>query len=141
MEKGLAEINAVAGVRGSFICDNRGQVIVSATPVDLDATVLKSIGERAVQVLVALETAGEATREMDFMYDQVRLIVRDLTSAVLIVLCQPQVDVAMLRLTLNVVAARLKGHRQLATRATTREITQNKVDQVSRNLLETFEEL
>ena len=40
MEKGLEQVGALPGVGGSFLCDNKGDVIVSSDPAVL-ATVTK----------------------------------------------------------------------------------------------------
>jgi predicted regulator of Ras-like GTPase activity (Roadblock/LC7/MglB family) len=141
MDKGLADINAVAGVRGSFTCDSRGEVIASATPAGLDTAVLNNIGRQATLTLVALETVGQAMSELVFTYEGARLAARDLGNAVLVVLCEPQVDIAMLRLTLNVATARWKKdsgvQKQLASQAGEREdlLTKDNLDAPSWLLL------
>ena len=124
MKKSLAEINGVTGVRGSFICDNRGAVIAGDAPPGLDAETLDAIGREVVQMMVALQSAGEPTGELDLQYERGGLVARDLDTAILIVLCQMQADLALLRLTINVAVARLKqdkaAQRQLAARAVER---------------------
>jgi len=144
MEEGLAEINAVAAVRGCFICDNRGGVIASAAPSGLDTATLDGIGRQVTLTLAALETAGEAMSELDIAYDGMRLVARDLANAVLVVLCEPRVEIAMLRLTMNVVTTRLKRdsgiQSQLEARAVEKEVAQDDVDETSWYLLETLKE-
>lgn len=143
MEEGLAEINAVAGVRGSFVCDNVGKMIVSAVVTGLDAS-LDAIGREVTQTMAALKTAGEAVSELDFAYEGARLVAHDLEKAVLVVLCEPQVEIAMLRLTLSVVMARLKGDTEtqsrLEARAEEKEVVQDEVDEISWHLLEVLKE-
>jgi predicted regulator of Ras-like GTPase activity (Roadblock/LC7/MglB family) len=141
MDKGLADINAVAGVRGCITCDNRGGVIASVTPTGLDLATLNNIGRQVTLILAALETAGQAMSELDFTYEGVRLVARDLGNAVLVVLCEPQVEIAMLRLTLNVMTARWKKdssvQERLAGRAGEREdlLTKDNLDALSWLLL------
>ena len=141
MDKGLADINAVAGVRGCITCDNRGGVIASVTPTGLDLATLNNIGRQVTLILAALETAGQAMSELDFTYDGARLVARDLGNAVLVVLCEPQVEISMLRLTLNVVTARWKKdssvQERLAGRAGEREdlLTKDNLDALSWLLL------
>jgi predicted regulator of Ras-like GTPase activity (Roadblock/LC7/MglB family) len=140
MEEGLEEINVVSGVRGSFICDNRGEVIVSATPPDVDMATLNSIGREVTQTMAGLSMAGEAVTELDFTYDGARLVAHELAKAVLVVLCEPQVEIAMLRLTLSVVIARLKSdgevQSQLEASLVEKELTQDKADEISWHLLQ-----
>ena len=139
MEEALAEINAVAGVRGSFVCDNLGTMIVSAVMTGLDAS-FDAIGREVTQTMAALETTGEAVSELDFAYEGARLVAHDLEKAVLVVLCEPDVEIAMLRLTLSVVMARLKGDAEtqsrLEARAEEKEVVQDEVDEMSWHLLE-----
>ena len=143
MEEGLAEINAVAGVRGSFVCDNLGTMIVSAVMTGLDAS-FDAIGREVTQTMAALETTGEAVSELDFAYEGARLVAHDLEKAVLVVVCEPEVEIAMLRLTLSVVMARLKGDAEtqsrLEARAKEKEVVQDEVDEISWHLLEVLKE-
>ena len=143
MEEALAEINAVAGVRGSFVCDNLGTMIVSAVMTGLDAS-FDAIGREVTQTMAALETTGEAVSELDFAYEGARLVAHDLEKAVLVVLCEPDVEIAMLRLTLSVVMARLKGDAEtqsrLEARAEEKEVVQDEVDEISWHLLEVLKE-
>ena len=144
MEEGLAEINAVAGVRGSFICDNRGGMVASAAPAGVSEAMLSNIGRSVTQTMAALKAAGDAKSELDFAYDKTRLVAHDLEKAVLVVLCEPEVEIAMLRLTLSVVMARLKGDTEtqsrLEARAEEKEVVQDEVDEISWHLLEVLKE-
>lgn len=143
MEASLAEISGVPGVRGSFICDSRGEMIVGAVATGLDAA-LDGVGREVTQTMAALDMIGEAKRELDFAYSRTRVVVYDLEKAVLIVLCEPKVDISLLRLTLNVVTTRLKGHRdiqaQLDAREVEKEVLRDDIDDMSWHLLEALGE-
>jgi predicted regulator of Ras-like GTPase activity (Roadblock/LC7/MglB family) len=139
MQAGLAKIKTLAGVHASFICDNRGEVVVSALSGGLDMATLTSIGREVTLIMAATEAAGEAMGELDCRYERVRLVVRTLTHAVFVVLCDPQIDIAMLRLALDVETARFKGdseiQRQFQARAIgRREVVQGDVDEASWHL-------
>jgi hypothetical protein len=139
MKEGLAKIKAVAGVRDSFICDNHGEVIASAVSSGLDTNTLNSISREVTLVMAAMEMADEAMREMDCTYEGVRLVARNMAHATLIVLCELQIDIAMLRLTMDVVKARFQGdggiQSQFAARAREKELSQEDVDETSWHLL------
>lgn len=143
MEALLSEISGVPGVRGSFICDGRGELIVSAVATGLDA-VLDSVGREVTQTMAALEMIGEAKSELDFAYSGMRVVVHDLEKAVLIVLCEPEVDVSLLRLTVNVVTTRLKGYSniqaQLDAREVEKEVLRDDIDDMSWHLLQALGE-
>jgi hypothetical protein len=103
MEKGLDQINAVPGVGGSFLCDNRGDVIVSSDPAVLATVTMNTIGREVGRAFVALETAGQPAAKMEFAYDSWRLLAQDIGDAVLFVVCQPETNMAMVRMSADVV--------------------------------------
>lgn len=132
MEKGLDQVGAVAGVGGSFVCDNRGDVIVSSDPAVLATVTMNTIGREVGRAFVALAAAARPATRMEFVYDSWRLVAQDVGDAVFFVVCHPETDMAMVRMTVEVVTAgwrkdasaqkRLHRHRTeraaLVTRAT-----------------------
>ena len=138
MQTGLEKIKTLAGVNACFICDNRGEVIAGVASGGLDTAALTRIGREATLIMAAGKTAGEAMSEMDATYEGARVVVRALPHAVLVALCDPRIDIAMLRLALDVETTRLKGDggikRQLEARAVGREVVQKDVDEASWHL-------
>lgn len=138
MEEGLAEIDSVAGVRGSLLCDSWGEAVASTAPAGLDTATLKSIGHQVTQTAAGLRMAEGSMTELDFTYERTRLMAHDVGNAVLVVLCEPEVDIAMLRMTMNVVIARLKSdgavQKQLEARAA-KNGTLHEADETSWHLL------
>ena len=105
MEKGLEHIGAVSGVGGSFVCDNRGDVIVSSDPAVLATVTMNTIGREVGQAFAALEAANEPAARIEFVYDSWRLMAQDIGAAVFFVVCHPDADMAMVRMTADVVIA------------------------------------
>ncbi len=105
MEKGLEHIGAVAGVGGSFVCDNRGDVIVSSDPAVLATVTMNTIGREVGQAFAALEAAHEPAARIEFVYDSWRLLAQDIGDAVFFVVCHPDADMAFVRMTADVVLA------------------------------------
>lgn len=105
MEKGLEHIGAVSGVGGSFVCDNRGDVIVSSDPAVLATVTMNTIGREVGQAFAALEAASEPASRIEFVYDSWRLLAQDIGHAVFFVVCHPDADMAMVRMTADVVLA------------------------------------
>ncbi len=142
MEKILAEINAVTGVKGSFICGNQGKVLARVMPVSIDATMLDSIGRQVIKLMAALDRAGGTMNEIDFTCNRGCVVARDMGEVILIVLGESHTEMALLHLTLNVAAARLKDERKmkayLATHPPKREITQGDIDETSWRMLATL---
>ena len=125
MEKGLDQINAVPGVGGSFLCDNRGDVIVSSDPAVLATVTMSTIGREVGRALVALDAAGQKASRIEFAYDTWRLLAIDIGDAVLFVVSQPDTSMAMVRMSADVAiggwqtdsAARKRLERHRAERA------------------------
>lgn len=112
MEKGLDQVGALPGVGGSFVCDNRGDVIVSSDPAVLATVTMQTIGREVGRTFVALEAAARPAQRLDFVYSSWRLLAQDMGDAVFFVVCQPDADMAMVRMTVDVVIA---GWRKDAT--------------------------
>jgi predicted regulator of Ras-like GTPase activity (Roadblock/LC7/MglB family) len=143
IEERFAEIGAVAGVTASFICDNSGRVIATSFGDDIDMTPVRDVARELLQTAAVLGRIGEPAREMDFTYAGSRVVVRDLQDSLLVVLCEPQVEIAMLRLTLNVATTQLRDDAelrgQLRSNLTDREVLESELDQISWQLMETLE--
>ena len=132
MEKALEHLGALSGVGGSFVCDNRGDVIVSSDPAVLATVTMTTIGREVGRAFAALEAAEEPAARIEFVYDSWRLLAQDIGNAVFFVVCHPDADMALVRMTADVVIAgwskdgnaqkRLQQHRAeraaLVTRAT-----------------------
>ena len=114
MENILKDINAVLGVTGCFVCDSEGQVLASALPNAFDETTLSTVGRTMTQTMAGLVTAHRRKiADIDLVYDQGRLIVKNLRDGCLCILCTRNINVPLLNLTANVaakkLAAQLKG--------------------------------
>src|SRR6185503_16454238 len=92
VEKGLEQIGGLPCVGGSFVCDNRGDVIVSSDPAVLATVTMSTIGREVGLAFLALESASRPATRIDFVYDSWRLLAQDMGDAVFFVVCQPNVD-------------------------------------------------
>lgn len=105
MEKQLDQIGAVPGVGGSFVCDNKGDVVVSSDPAVLATVTMTTIGREVARAFVALEAASQPADRIEFVYDSWRMLAQDIGDAVFFVVCQPDADMAIVRMTADVVIA------------------------------------
>lgn len=105
MKNGLREINELTGVWGSFIANNRGDVLFSAAPPDLKEPVLENISRHLLELFIFSGDQLKELSETVFHYTQKKLFVVDLENAILVVVCTPSVDISLLRMTVNVVRA------------------------------------
>jgi len=137
------EITSVEGVRGCFICDNRGRVIEHSFSDHRNVTPLGDIGREAVLTAAVFDRVVEGASELDFTFTGGRLILRDLRNSLLVLLCEPEVEIAMLRLTLNVAAGQLRDDAELRSRlrasTMSREVLENELDEISWQLLKALE--
>jgi hypothetical protein len=121
MEHGLAQISAHPQVGGAFICDNRGEVIVSSSPAVLATVTMSTMGREVGRIVEALEGTGRSAARLDFTYSNWRLLAVDLSDAILLVVCEATADISFVRMTTDVVLTswrrdaevqrRLKRHR------------------------------
>jgi predicted regulator of Ras-like GTPase activity (Roadblock/LC7/MglB family) len=121
MEDILKDINAMIGVTGSFVCNDEGQVSASALPDLFDETILSTVGQTMAQTMAGLTTARRRKiGDIDLVYDQGRLIAKNLGEGCLCILCVRNINMPLLNLTANVaakkLAARLKGRERPSSR-------------------------
>ena len=142
MDKVLAEINAVDGVQGSFICDNHGDVIINAVPVNLNIAALRGISRQVTQAIAA--KIQNSIHEIDLTYESFRVLIRDLNQAALVVLCKPNIDIALLRLTLNVNFSKADIETKLQTiipeERVIRIVNEDDIDEISWRLYRSINE-
>jgi predicted regulator of Ras-like GTPase activity (Roadblock/LC7/MglB family) len=105
MKNGLREINELNGVWGSFIANNRGEVLFSAAPPDLKEPILENISRHLLELIGFSGDQLKEHSETVFHYSKKKLFVVDLENAILAVVCTPSVDISLLRMTVNVVRA------------------------------------
>lgn len=106
MEEGLREILSVSEVRGCLLFDNRGQLLRSEGAASHNQNEWDEAGEVLVQTLATLGSRYKKFTDLDISFKDKRLVLRDLEKAVLVVICDPELDIALLRLTVNVVVNR-----------------------------------
>ncbi len=140
MERGLKEIGTVDHVEGSFVCDNKGDVMLSSTPAVLATATMATIGREVARTFEAMRAATRPVTRLEFDYGTWRLFGRDMGDALLLVVCQPPTDMPFLRMTIDIVAS---GWRQdpaaqklLSSRRTERRelIKPDNLDDASRKI-------
>jgi predicted regulator of Ras-like GTPase activity (Roadblock/LC7/MglB family) len=108
MENILKDINAVIGVNGSFVCDVDGQVLSSLLPENLGDDLLSPVGRTMAQTIGGVELSRRRKMgELDLLFRDARVLVKNLRVGYLCILCQPTINVPLLNLTANVAAKRL----------------------------------
>ena len=109
MDKILKDINAVVGVTGSFVCNEEGQVVAKLMPNVFDNNTLSPVGRTMAQTIAGLKIARECTiGDLDLLYEQGRLIVKNVGEGCLCILCVQRINVPLLNLTANVAVKKLR---------------------------------
>lgn len=109
METILKDINAVVGVKGSFVCDGEGQILSRLMPDAFDRDLLSPVGRTIAQTIAGLKIARRRkVGDIDLLYDQGRLVVKSLEEGCLCILCVCHINVPLLNLTANAAAKELE---------------------------------
>lgn len=104
----LEDINAVVGVTGSFVCDKEGALVARALPSVFDETMLLPAARTLSQTVDGLETTRRRkVRELDLVYHEGRVVVKNLREGHLCIVCVRNINVPLLNLTANVAARKL----------------------------------
>lgn len=109
MQAILAELGALMGVKGSFVCGRDGAVLGHAMPAGTTDDGLAAIGRSLMQTLNGLEVdRRKRPSELDFVFANGMMLVKNLGAGCLCVLCARQANVAMVNMTANMAVRKLK---------------------------------
>lgn len=123
MKDKLTEINSVAGVRTSFFYFNDGELVYQTLPPGFDQDTLIEISKDFVQMAAICDRLQSVINEYDLKFDNGRLIAFTQHNYNLIVICDANVSLAMLRLTINVAIADLEADKKFQKRTAKVETT------------------
>ena len=107
MKEILQSVQAIDNVHGAFVSHVNGQLIAREMPSVFDDKMLKNVGEVVGRCVAGLRITG-SVEELDFVFDNALLVVRNVGDANLLTLCSPDINTSFLNLTANVAAERLK---------------------------------
>lgn len=123
MKDKLTEINSVGGVKTSFFYLNDGEVVYQSLPPGFDQDTFLEIAKDFVQMAAICDRMQSAINEYDLKYDNGRILAFTHHNYNLIVLCDVNVSLAMLRLTINVAIADLEADKKFQKRVAKVETT------------------
>ena len=112
MKEKLREMDAIEGVWGYFLCDNTGKILEKEMPI-VFMKHLAVMGKEVTQVVGLLESLSRSSEILDFLFEEGRVMVRSLKNSTLVVFCDPNVDVPMVRLKMDAVASGISGDSQM----------------------------
>ncbi|MFQ5840804.1 MAG: hypothetical protein ACE5I8_00080 [Thermodesulfobacteriota bacterium] len=106
MEDKLMEINSLKGVWGYFLCDNMGKIVAREMPIVLMKH-LAMMGKEVTQVIGVLENMSRSPENLELLFEDGRVMIKSLKNFTLVVFCDPNVDIPMLRTKMNVVISEI----------------------------------
>jgi predicted regulator of Ras-like GTPase activity (Roadblock/LC7/MglB family) len=107
MESLLKEINAVLGVHGSFVCYPDGSIVAKVMPSHISDEQLTLVARVAAQTFQALDISRRRTDEADLVFEQGRLVLKNLRNGILVILCARTLSLPLLNLTVTPVSKRI----------------------------------
>lgn len=111
MDRILADIDSVIGVRGSFVVGADGKVISTTLSSSYDDSELNAAGRTLQKTIEGLQIAsGRETIEMNLLYSDARMVVKSADKGCLVILCVPEINVALLNLTANIAVRKITEH-------------------------------
>jgi predicted regulator of Ras-like GTPase activity (Roadblock/LC7/MglB family) len=124
MENILKDINAVVGVTGSFVSNEDGYVLSRLMPSVFDDQMLSNVSRTMAQTIAGLKIAQQSeVGNIDLLYNDGRLIVKDVGEGCLCILCVKRINVPLLNLTANVAVKKLQGKLKEAEPIASPEVT------------------
>lgn len=106
MEEGLQEMMDLPGVEACVVYDNQARSMSKLGALRFNREQVAQIGDLVVGTLASLNAGDMRAEDVDLAYENLRVLIKDLEEAVLVVLCEPDVDISMLRMTINVTCSR-----------------------------------
>ena len=109
MQAILGDIGARMGVTGSLVCGRDGGLLGQAMPAGMDDRGLTAIGRSLMQTFNGLQVdRRKRVTDFDPVFKQGQLLVKQLGAGGLCVLGTRQANAAMVNLTVNMAARKLK---------------------------------
>jgi hypothetical protein len=105
----LEEMLQTTGVRGVFLMSKGGELLASSMPAVTGGEKLTDMAKSISRFLDSLEASRQHVQELDLTFQEGRLIVRNLLSARLALVCQPHLNLPFLNLNLAPLIKRLNS--------------------------------
>ncbi|MFB0508358.1 MAG: hypothetical protein ACETWT_16665 [Thermodesulfobacteriota bacterium] len=106
MEDKLTEMNSIKGVWGYFLCDNMGRILAREMPI-VFMKHLAMVGKEVTQVIGLLENLSRSPENLELLFEDGRVMIMSLKNFTLVVFCDPNVDIPMLRSKMDVVISEI----------------------------------
>lgn len=108
METVLKSVVNSPGVVGGMITDGDGRVLTSLMPTIYDAEQLARTGALLLEQQFGLEDATGGVKQAEVRFELGKLVTRSARERTLIMLCEPEVNLQVLSIALNVAAKKME---------------------------------
>ena len=108
MKKLLQYLNRVVGVIGSFVCDEEGNIVEREIPEVYSDSSLREVSHIISKTFETISATGRGIKQIEYEYNDYRLIIRKFTYGFLVVLCNKAVSLAMLNMAFKVVVQKIE---------------------------------
>jgi hypothetical protein len=112
MEEKLMEINSLKGVWGYFLCDNMGKILEREMPI-VFMKHLAMVGKEVTQVIGLLENLSRSPENLELLFEDGRVLIMSLKTFTLVVFCDPNVDIPMVRSKMDGVISEIMGNSKM----------------------------
>jgi len=129
----LNEIDHVPNVLSACVCDNRGKLLGALVNGAWDAGEFNLAGVAIAQCFAAFQSKTEC-RDLEFRFEKKWLYARELGNAFVVVFYPPEMNLALLRMTLNVAAATFAADPELQKHLT--QVAASKRDTLAHTFLD-----
>lgn len=109
----LRDVQSTTGVRAACVFDYQGALLAANSNEDWAESFLARLGEEISRLLVLQEAGGDKAKDVELRFRHGDIYIRDLGYAFEVVLCAPQVNWSLLRMTVNVAAAQFEKDTEL----------------------------
>lgn len=108
MKTMLQSLNAVPGVIGGFISNNNGGVLAHSFSSNYDLATLQEISSELGDHHIGLHEATGGITLLDLRYERFRVIVKSFPDHFLLVLCNQNINLQLLSLSMNVAIRKIE---------------------------------
>lgn len=116
MKKNLEEMEAIKGVKGAFLYLFDDEIVFNKQPEDIDLDVCREIAKDIIQVSGVFSRLGKGTEEFDLKFEQGSVLAYVKQTHCLVIICQADVSMSLLRLSANVLLADIEKDKKSAKR-------------------------
>lgn len=108
MQSVLQSLHSVPGIIGGLLSDDEGGVLAHSFPPIFELTSLQTITSGLNYNIMGLQDATGGVKLLDLRFEHGRIIVKPLPNHFLLMLCEPNLNLQLLSITMNVAIKKIE---------------------------------